>query len=143
MKLPLVLLSALSAAFLLPACEKRPASPATPTPEPKLAATTPTATTPPPATAAAVPAAPASTPPAAPTVPARVDADEFLRSFGSTGPEEQSRVGKAAQALRAENYASALEILDHLLAQGHLTPEQKQRVSGVISQIRASPPSKP
>ena len=57
-------------------------------------------------------------------------------SFGSAGPEEQSRAGKAAQAIRAENFGGALETLEHLLAQGHLTPEQKELVTRYVTQLR-------
>ncbi len=118
MKPPHFFLPALSAGLLLSACEKQPASPP---PELKLAAS--------------APAAPASE-----EVPAKVDADKLLQAFGSAGPEEQSRVGKAAQAIRAENYGSALEILEHLLAQGHLTPEQKELVTGFVSQLQKLSP---
>jgi hypothetical protein len=110
-------LPALSAGLLLSACEKQPSTSESATAEPKPAAST----------AAA---------PVVAEVPAKVDADKLLQAFGSAGPEEQSRVGKAAQAIRAENYVAALEILEHLLAQGHLTPEQKEFVTGLVSQLQ-------
>ena len=123
MKLPLFLLSTLFAALLLSACEKSPSTAQPPIAEPKSAAGTPAA-------------------PAAAEVPMKVDADQLLQKFGSAGPEEQSRVGKAAQAIRAENYGAALETLEHLLAQGHLTPEQKELVTGFVSQLRKLTPQK-
>lgn len=70
-----------------------------------------------------------------PATPAKVDVDVLLKSFGTAGPEEQSRVGKAAQAIRAENFSSAVEILEHLLAQGHLTPEQTQLVKVFVARL--------
>jgi hypothetical protein len=113
MKPPKFLLPALSAGLMLSACEKQPTTSESPTAEPK------------PAAASAVA-----------EVPVKVDADKLLQAFGSAGPEEQSRVGKAAQAIRAENYSAALETLEHLLAQGHLTAEQKELVAGFVSQLR-------
>src|SRR5688572_19249414 len=110
MRLPLFLLSPLSAALLFSACEKPPSTPESQPAEPKATASTPAAR-------------------AVAGVPGKVDADQLLQSFGSAGPEEQSRLGKAAQAIRAENYGAALETLEHLLAQGHLTPEQKELVT--------------
>jgi hypothetical protein len=44
-------------------------------------------------------------------------------------------VGEAAQAIRAENDGAALETLGHFLAQGHLTPEQKELVTGLVAQL--------
>lgn len=123
MKPPHFFLSVLSAGLLLSACEKQPSTAQSPTVEPKPAASTPAA-------------------PAVAEVPAKVDADKLLQAFGSAGPEEQSRVGKAAQAIRAENYDAALEILEHLLAQGHLTPEQKELVTGFVSQLQKLKPQK-
>ena len=117
MKIPLFLLPPLSAALLFSACEKRPSTAGSQSTEPKAAASTPAA-------------------PAVAEVPVKLDADQFLQSFGSAGPEEQSRAGKAAQAIRAENFAGALETLEHLLAQGHLTPEQKELVTRYVTQLR-------
>ena len=94
---PNILLSALSAGLLLSACDKQPSTPASPTPEPKPAATAPAA-------------------PAVAEVPVKVDADKLVQSLASAGPEEQSRAGKAAQAIRAENYGAALGILGKLVA---------------------------
>jgi hypothetical protein len=108
MKLSIFFLPALSAVLLFSACEKQP------TAESKPAAST----------------------PAAAEVPLKLDADQLLQSFGSAGPEEKSRVGKAAQAIRADNYGAALETLEHLLAQGHLTPEQKELVTGYVTQLQ-------
>ena len=119
MNLPIIILAALSAGLLFSACEKQPPKSEAPAPELK-------------------PVANAAATPAVAEVPVKVDADKLLQSFGSAGPEEQSRVGKAAQAIRAENYSSALEILEHLLAQGHLTPEQKELVTGLVSQLQKS-----
>jgi len=112
MKLSIFFLSALSAGLLLSACEKQPATPEPPPAESKPAA------------------------PAVAGVPVKLDADQLLQSFGSAGPEEKSRVGKAAQAIRAENFGAALETLEHLLAQGHLTPEQKELVTGYVTQLQ-------
>jgi hypothetical protein len=84
MKLPDFLLPALSAGLLLSACEKQPSQPGASAPEPKPAASTPAA-------------------PAVAEATVKVDADKLLQAFGSAGPEEQSRVGKAAQAIRADN----------------------------------------
>jgi hypothetical protein len=123
MKLTNIFFSALSAGLLLSACDKQPSTPASPTPEPKPAASAPAA-------------------PAAAEIPVKVDADKLLQSFGSAGPEEQSRAGKAAQAIRAENHGAALEILEHLLAEGHLTPEQKELVTGFVSQLQKLKPQK-
>jgi hypothetical protein len=103
--------------LLFSACEKPPSTPGSQSAEPKAAASTPAA-------------------PAVADVPVKVDADRFLQSFGSAGPEEMSRVGKAAQAIRAENFGGALETLEHLLAQGHLTPEQKELVTRYVTQLR-------
>jgi hypothetical protein len=113
MKLPLIILPILSAGFLFSSCEKPSAAP-----EPR----------------AVKLKAPAASP--GPAAPVKVDADLLLKSFGMAGPEEQSRVGKAAQAIRAENFGSALEILEHLLAQGHLTSEQRELVKGFIAQLQ-------
>lgn len=121
MKPPYFFLTALSVGLLLSACEKRPSTSESPTAEPKPAVSTPAAS----ATA---------------EVSAKVDADTLLRAFGSAGAEEQSRVGKAAQAIRSENYGAALEILEHLLAQGHLTPEQKVLVTAFVSQLQKLKP---
>lgn len=112
MKLPMFFLPALSAGLLFSACERQPATPESPTAETK------------PAT------------PAVAGAPVKLDADQLLQSFDSVGPEEKSRVGKAAQAIRAENYGAALETLEHLLAQGHLTPEQKELVTAYVTQLR-------
>ena len=117
MKLPLFLIAPVSAAFLFSACEKPPSAAESQSAKPNAAANTPS---PPPVADAAV----------------KLDADKFLQTFGSAGPEEQSRVGKAAQAIRAENYGAALETLEHLLAQGHLTPEQNELVTGYVTQLR-------
>jgi hypothetical protein len=119
MKRSITFLSAISAGLLLSACEKQPSTSEAPAPEPKSAGSSP-------AVAAVA------------VVPAKVDADKLLQSFGSAGPEEQSRAGKAAQAIRAENYGAALEILEHLLKQGHLTPEQKQMVTEFVAQLQKS-----
>lgn len=108
MKPPVFFLAALSVGLLFSACEKQP------TAESKSTAST----------------------PAEARVPVKLDADQLLQSFGSAGPEEKSRAGKAAQAVRAENYAGALETLEHLLAQGHLTPEQKELVTSYVAQLR-------
>lgn len=120
MKLPIYSLLVLCAGLASSACDKRPIASAEPIP---------------------VESAPAATP--APASPVAVDAEKFLQSFGAAGPEELSRVGKAAQAIRAQNFTSALETLDHLLAQGHLTPEQKQLVTDVVAQLRKLKPAKP
>jgi hypothetical protein len=117
MKLAISFVPALSSVLLLTACEKQPSMPESPKVEPR-------------------PAASAPATPAVAATPVTVDADKLLQSFGSAGPEEQSRVGKAAQAIRAENYGIALEILDLLLAQGHLTPEQKELVTGFVTQLQ-------
>jgi hypothetical protein len=119
MKPPHFFLPALSAGLLLSACEKPPATSKSPPAEPKPAMSTPAA-------------------PAVAEATSKVDADKLLQGFGSSGPEEQSRVGKAAQAIRAENYGAALETLEHLLAQGHLTPEQKELVTGFVAQLQKS-----
>ena len=121
MKPPHFFLSALSAGLLLSACEKQPSTSESPSAEPKPAVSTPAAS-------------------AAAEVSAKVDADQLLQAFGSAGAEEQSRVGKAAQAIRSENYGAALEILEHLLAQGHLTPEQKVLVTGFVSRLQKLKP---
>ena len=93
MNLSIFIFSALSAGLLLSACDRHPSTPEAPAPEPKPAAKTPT------------------TPAAAKGV-VKVDADKLMQVFGSAGPEEQSRAGKAAQAIRAENSDAALEILE-------------------------------
>ena len=119
MNLQIIVLSGLSVGLLLSACEQQPSTPEARAPESK----------------------PVASPTATPTVaeaPVKVHADKLLQSFGTAGPEEQSRVGKAAQAIRAENYGAALETLEHLLAQGHLTPEQKDLVTGFVSQLQKS-----
>lgn len=111
---PSTFLPALAAGLLLTACEKRPNAPkGEAVPENSM----------PPASA------PAQAKPA-------VDADKLLEAFGSAGPEEKSRVGKAAQAIRGESYAAAREILELLLKEGHLTPEQKELVSGFVGQLQ-------
>lgn len=71
---------------------------------------------------------------------AKVDADQCLQAFGSAGAEEQSRVGKAEQAIRTENYGAASEILEYLLTQGHLTPEQMVLAPGFVSQLQKLKP---
>lgn len=116
MKLPLVFLP-MFAGLLLSACEKRSSTSESSLAEPK-------------------PALDTAATPAAKEAPTKVDADQLLQKFGSAGPEEQSRVGKAAQAIRAENYGAALEILQHLLAEGHLTADQKEVVTGLITQLQ-------
>jgi hypothetical protein len=123
MKPPHFFLSAVTAGLLLFACEKQSSTSESPTAEPKSVASTPTT-------------------PAVAEVPPQVDADKLLQAFGSAGPEEQSRVGKAAQSIRAENYGAALEILEHLLAEGHLSPEQKELVTGFVSQLQKLKPPK-
>lgn len=77
-------------------------------------------------------------PPAAAPAQAKatVDADKLVEAFGSAGPEENSRAGKAAQAIRAESYVAAREILELLLKEGHLTPEQKELVTGFVGQLQ-------
>ena len=72
-----------------------------------------------------------------------IDADEFLRSFGSAVVEEQSRVGKPAQAMRVENYNAAVVILQKLLAEGHLTPKQKELITGMVVKLQKAKPTKP
>ncbi|MCI0539790.1 MAG: hypothetical protein L0Z50_31670, partial [Verrucomicrobiales bacterium] len=68
-----------------------------------------------------------------------VNADNFMQSFGAAGAEEQSRVGKAAQAIRVENYGAAVVILQKLLAEGHLTPQQKELVAGMVKELQSRP----
>jgi hypothetical protein len=119
MNLPISILPALSAGLLLAACNRSPSTPEAAAPEPK-------------------PAANSATTPAAAKVVVKVDADKLLQAFGSAGPEEQSRAGKAAQAIRAENPDAALEILEYLLAQGHLTSAQKELVAGFVSELQKS-----
>lgn len=118
------LLTGLSTALILSACEKQAAIPEPPAAEATPAASTPTA----PAPAAA---------------PVTLDASKLLQSFASAGPEEQSRAGKAAQALQAEAYPAALDALEKLLAEGHLSPEQKELVTGFITQLKRVKPAKP
>src|SRR5687768_11212349 len=117
MKLPLFLFALMPAGLLFSACDKPPSTSDSQSAEAKSAASTPA-------------------PSVVAEAPVELDADQFLKSFGSAGPEEQSRVGKAAQAIRAENFAAALETLEHLLAQGHLTPEQKDLVTHYVTQLR-------
>lgn len=117
MKLPIFLVPTLSAGVLLCACGKQPSKPASPVAEPPSAASTPAA-------------------PAVAEAPATVEADQLLQAFGSAGPEEKSRAGKAAQAIRADNYPAAHEILELLLKEGHLTPEQKELVTGFVAQLQ-------
>jgi hypothetical protein len=88
--------------------------------------------------AASLPNAPASA-----SATAAVDVDNFLRLFGSAGAEEQSRVGKAAQAIRVENYGAAVVILQKLLTEGHLTPQQEELVTGMVKELQKSKPTKP
>ncbi|MCI0536589.1 MAG: hypothetical protein L0Z50_15320, partial [Verrucomicrobiales bacterium] len=88
--------------------------------------------------ASSLPNAPASAP-----ATVVIDADNFMQSFGSAGAEEQSRVGKAAQAIRVENYPAAVVILQKLLTEGHLTPQQKELVAGTMKELQKSKPTKP
>lgn len=111
MKAPMFFLYALSTGFLFSACEKQPV-----TSEPPTSVSNPTTSI--------------------PSTPVKLDADQLLQSFDSAGPEEKSRVGKAAQAIRAENHEAALKTLEQLLAEGHLTPEQKELVTGYVAQLQ-------
>ncbi len=115
MKLTPFILPALSAGLLLSSCEK-PA----PGPDAQKVDSKPEKSTPAASAAVESPA---------------IDADKLLQGFSSAGPEEKSRVGKAAQAIRAESYSAAREILEHLLKEGHLTPEQKELVTGFVAQL--------
>jgi hypothetical protein len=65
-----------------------------------------------------------------------LDAKKLEDAFASAGAEEQSRAGKAAQALRAEAYPSALKALEKLLAEGHMTLEQKELVTSFVAQLK-------
>ncbi len=69
-----------------------------------------------------------------------VDADEFLRSFGSAGAEGRSRVGKAAQAMRVGNCGAAVVIVQKLLSGGSLTPKQKRLVTGLVAKLQEANP---
>ncbi|MEO6741338.1 MAG: hypothetical protein ABIP20_13895 [Chthoniobacteraceae bacterium] len=121
MKRPsLAFLSAISSTLILAACDRRPhvaeaAPPATSTP----------------------------TAPAPPAAPVTLDAAKLRKTLASAGPEEQSRAGKAAQAIEAEAYPAALDTLEKLLAEGHLTPEQKNLVTSYIAQLKQAKKQKP
>jgi hypothetical protein len=81
-------------------------------------------------------AAPESPAPAEGKAAVKLDAKKLMDAFASAGAEEQSRAGKAAQALRAEAYPSALKALEKLLAEGHMTLEQKELVTSFVAQLK-------
>ena len=119
MKLPELFIYPLSIALLLSACDKPQSSP-----QPSSS-----------------PSKPGPASPAAPTV--NIDTDKLLQSMASAGPEERSRAGKAAQAIRARNYEAGQNILELLLAEGHLTPEQKQLVTDIVAQLKQAKAPQP
>jgi hypothetical protein len=111
----------LSIAVFLAACQKQTAAPEPSAPEAKAPA-----------------AAPAESKPAV-----TLDGKKLMEVFASGGAEEQSRAGKAAQALQAEAYPSALVALEKLLAEGHLTPEQKALATSFVAQLKQMTAKKP
>ena len=112
MRLPIFSLATICAAALLSGCDKQSSTPEPPKSEPKPAANT--------------------------TAPAaeKVSVDKLLELLSSAGPEERSRAGKAAQAIRAESYPAAQKILELLLSEGHLTPEQRDVVTSTILRLK-------
>jgi hypothetical protein len=72
-----------------------------------------------------------------------LDAEQFLAQFGTAGPEELSRAGKAAQAMRAGNHALALGVLQKLLQDGELKPQQKELVTRAMEQAQAKVKQQP
>lgn len=113
--------ASVSISVIFVACEKTPLTPVSPAPE--------------------MPPAPPASVDSQPVV--ALDAKKLMAAFASAGPEEQSRAGKAAQSIEAEVYPSALGTLEKLLAEGHLTPEQKELVTSFVGQLKQMTAKKP
>jgi hypothetical protein len=95
---------------------------------------------------AAEAAPPAASPPAnpAPTPsPATLDGAKLRQALASAGSEEQSRAGKAAQAIEAGAYSVALIALEKLLVEGHLTQEQKNLMTSYVALLKEKTQKKP
>ena len=65
-----------------------------------------------------------------------VNTADLQKSFQTADPATRSNVDKAVDAIKAGNYPEATTFLQKAAAQAKLTPEQRQAVQDVMTQIQ-------
>ena len=65
-----------------------------------------------------------------------VDTSKMETSFKSAEPATQTEADKAVATIKSADYAGALTHLQSLASKAKLTPEQKQAIQDVMSQVQ-------